>query len=138
LSDDLSKAPCKELFNAGVHGLYVWRCVQVQRRIDRAIKSYLKRGGTWKRYPTATHGNRRIAALVFEGSSVAKFRDPGFDMNTVLDEQQLIGLVDSRLNALAEQVEKHYPNSIIPTLFKNLKKCEHLIAEVRGSLQTAA
>lgn len=134
LWDDLSKAPYKELFNAGVPGLYVWRCVQVQRRIDRGIESYLKRGGTWKRYPIATHGNRLIAALAFESLPVAKFRDPAFDMTTVLDDQHVIQLVDSRLNALAEQVERHYPNSIIPTLFKNLKKCEHLAGAVRASV----
>ena len=42
------------------------------------------------------------------------------------------GIVDTRLEELLGQFEKVYSNSIIPTLFKNQKKCENLVALVLG------
>lgn len=134
LWDDTSKPPYKELFNASVPGLHVWRCVQVQRRIDRALETYLKRGGIADHYAVATHGNRLVAALVFEGLPVSTFRDPSFDLDTVGAENTIFSMCDHRLRTLASLVDEHYPNSIIPTLFKNLNKCEHLMKEARSRL----
>ena len=134
LWDDISKAPYKELFNASVPGLYVWRAVQVQRRIDHALDTFFKRGGTYRDYPTATHGNRLIAALVFSALPVERFRDPNFDIEVVASESLITELVDVRVAALAVEVRKHFANAIIPTLFKNLKKCELLFAETRAAI----
>ncbi len=136
LWDDIGKGPYKELFNASVPGLHVWRCVQAQRRIDKALETHHKRGPARhsKTYPVATHGNRLVATLVFQELPVNSFRDPSFDLESVAAEARIIKLVDSYLDALVTQVEKHYSNSIIPTLFKNLKKCEHLIKEIRSSI----
>jgi hypothetical protein len=136
LWEDLTKAPYKELFNASVPGLHVWRCVQIQRRIDKALDTRSKRGGPYnsKRYAVATHGNRLVSALVFETLPIIKFKDPIFEIDTIGSETQIIQLVDRHLEILLEQVEKHFQNSIIPTLFKNLKKCELLVNEARKVL----
>ncbi len=133
LWDDPSKAPYKELFNTSVPGLFVWRCVQVQRRIDEALETRGKRSGTAnsKRRPIATHGNRIVAALVFDGLPVDRFKEPGFDIETVASSSTITSLVDSRLEALLDRFEKHYGGSMIPTLFKNLSKCEHLVGLIR-------
>jgi hypothetical protein len=136
LWDDLSKAPYKELFNADLPGLSVWRCVQVQRRIDRALDTRYKRGGgeQTKRHAVDTHGNRLLAALVFQALPVTRFRDPSFDVESLASETHVTALVDVRLDALVSQVERHYSNAIIPTLFKNLNKCEHLVKEAQAAL----
>lgn len=136
LWEDLSKAPYKELFNASVPGLKVWRCVQIQRRIDKALSSRLTRGGAGpgKLLPVATHGNRIVAGLVFDNLPVSRFLDPGFEIETSASEPQIQDLVDRQLDGLVAQVETHYPVSIIPTLFKNLKKCEHLFGETKRAL----
>ena len=131
LWDDIAKAPYKELFNPNIPGLYVWRCVQIQRRIDRSLDSYVKRKGERKHYAIVTHGNRLISALVFGAMPVTKFREPGFDIETVAGESRITSLVDASVLALASLLETYYPNSIIPTLFKNLNKCEHLAKEAR-------
>jgi AIPR protein len=138
LWDDISKAPYKELFNANVPGIYVWHCVQVQRRIDRALETFLKRGGNADQYGVATHGNRLIAAMVFDGLPVAAFRDPSFDLEAVAPENVITRMCDERLDILFKLVEAHYTNSIIPTLFKNLKKCEHLMQEARRTISERA
>jgi hypothetical protein len=105
--------------------------VQVQRRIDRALETYLKRGGNIENYGVATHGNRLIAAMVFEGLSMATFRDPSFDLEAAAPDSVITSMCDERLDILAKLVDTHYQKSIIPTLFKNLKKCEHLMKEAR-------
>lgn len=136
LWEDLSKAPYKELFNPSVSGLYAWRCVQVQRRIDEALEGRSKRPGAQnlKRRPIATHGNRLVAALVFENLPISKFNDPALDFETTAATASLIQLVDDRLELLLAQFEKHYAGSMIPTLFKNLQKCENLMNLVKNEL----
>jgi hypothetical protein len=135
LWDDIGKPPYKELFNAAVPGVFVWRCVQIQRRIDKAIESYVKRTSATEDYGLVTHGNRIIGALVFEALPVSRFKQPIFDIDTVASEYQIAALVDARVRLLSTLLETLYPNSIIPTLFKNLKKCEQLAAEARVQLK---
>jgi hypothetical protein len=134
LWEDISKPPYKELFNASVPGLHVWRCTQVQRRIDNALATAGRRVTVLKRDPIATHGNRLIAALVFDRLPVAKFKEPDFSADSEASDQRVQELVDDTLKGLATQMALHYPNSIIPTLFKNLTKCEHLAKEVKKQL----
>jgi hypothetical protein len=136
LWDDINKSPYKELFNASVPGLHVWRCIQIQRRKDKTIDSYARRTKSWSSYGLTTHGNRIIAALVFESLPVKKLKEPIFDFETIVTDEQLTQLVDSRIFHLSTVLGTHYPNSIIPTLFKNLKKCEHIAKEARILIST--
>jgi hypothetical protein len=131
LWDDINKAPYKEIFNASIPGLHVWRCVQIQRRIDKAIESYFKRTKLWNGFGLTIHGNRIIAALVFESLPVKQFKEPNLELDLSASDEQIIMLVDCRIKALNDVLKQYYPNSIIPTLFKNLKKCEHLVKEAR-------
>ena len=134
LWDDVSKAPYRELFNASVPGLYVWRCVQLQRRIDRGISGYVKRTGATRDLGLVTHGNRIIAMLVFAALPVQRLKEPAFEPTTSITDAVITSLVDSRTQILSELLEVHYSNSIVPTLFKNLKKCEHLAGEAQKRL----
>jgi hypothetical protein len=136
LWDDINKAPYKTIFNASIPGLHVWRCVQVQRRIDKAIESYGKRTKNLTCYGLTTHGNRIISALVFESLPVKQFMKPNFELETCASDEQIIMLVDNQVEVLNNALKQYYPNSIIPTLFKNLKKCEHLVKEARVILNT--
>ena len=131
LWDDIKKTPYKEIFNPSVPGLYVWRCVKIQRRIDKAMESFCKRADAYGNYGLTIHGNRLIAALVFEALPVGDFKNPSFDPESAMSEELLTNLVDRRIEVLSNLLEQHYPNSIIPTLFKNLNKCEHLAEEAR-------
>ncbi|MDN5941283.1 MAG: AIPR family protein [Nitrospira sp.] len=107
LWEDVSKAPYKELFNPDVPGLYIWRAVQAQRRIDEALESRGKRGGSvnTKRKPIATHGNRIIAALVFASLPTSRFRDPAFDYAGAASSSVIMPLVDDRLEKLVAQLK---------------------------------
>jgi hypothetical protein len=138
LWDDMSKAPYKELFNASVPGLHVWRCVQVQRKIDQALDTYSARTKMRSHVGVTTHGNRLIAALVFEKLPVALFRQPSTDLETLASQTDINSLVDGTVLPIALLLEKFYPNAMIPTLFKNQSKCEDLADKLRkvlGGLQ---
>jgi hypothetical protein len=132
LWEDLSRAPYKELFNPAVSGLFAWRCVQTQRHIDKALDSYTRRTKHGHHLAIVTHGNRIVAMLAFADLPTRKFKDPVFDFATCVTAPTIEAIVDRRVGELASLVVKHYPNAIIPTLFKNLKKCEHLVAEAKA------
>jgi hypothetical protein len=75
-----------------------------------------------------------IAALVFEALSLDRLKDPATSLDLVAPEGDLVRLADARISVLADLLKKHYEGSIVPTLFKNLTKCEHLADEFRLSL----
>ena len=134
LWEDIAKAPYCELFNPSVPGLHVGRCVQIQRKIDRALENCARRMNSYNNYGLTTHGNRIIATLVFDALPVTRFKEPAFDAFAAITDDAIFTFVDDRVRILGDLLEKHYPNSIIPTLFKNLRKCEHLATEARNVL----
>jgi hypothetical protein len=109
----------------------VWRCVQVQRKIDHALDTYAARAKTRGNAGITTHGNRLVAALVFERLPVNLFKQPSTDLETFASEGQVVSLADQNVTLLAQPLDQFYPNAMVPTLFKNLSKCEDLAEEVR-------
>ena len=134
LWEDTSKAPYKELFNGGVPGLSVWRAVQMQRRIERAIENAVRARGGRLVYNVGTHGNRFVSALIFSALEVVRFKDPAYSPEIAVTDEVLAKLTDARVSAVVAALTKHYGNAMIPTLFKNAKKCEHIAAEVKRGL----
>jgi hypothetical protein len=130
LWEDLKKAPYKELFNPTVSGMYVWRCVQTQRKIDKALSQVIAQHKLWtgRGYGVAVHGNRVIAALVFASLGASQFASPQFAFDPNVTDVRIYAEVENHFTKLKDVLGKHYPNAIIPTLFKNLSKCKHLFA----------
>ncbi len=131
LWEDIRKAPYKEIFNPSISGVYVWRCVQIQRFIDKILDQELKEP-FFQYKAIAVHGNRIVSALVFSEISGENLKDTSFDFTAILKESFLKPLVIKQLTGLIVCVDKDYPNAIIPTLFKNLKKCEALMNKVQA------
>lgn len=128
LWEDLGKAPYKELFNPNVSGMYVWRCVQVQRKIDKALGNVIRKQHlvTGRGYGVAVHGNRLISAMVFRGLNPKEFSNPDLAFEKTVSDEKILEEVEKYFGKLRGALEKHYSNAIIPTLFKNLSKCRHL------------
>ena len=82
-------------------------------------------------YGIAVHGNRLIAALTLEKLHADRFIDPNFKFDDLIDEPKVTALTLDQFQKLKENVEQHYVNAIIPTLFKNLTKCKHLVEIAR-------
>lgn len=125
LWENLDKGPYKELFNPDVSGPYVWRCVQLQRLIDKFLSSQAKTL-TGREYSILVHGNRMIAAAVFRSLDTNKLKDPNFNMALVANESVVEPLVNQAIKKLKDQITSNYGTAVIPTLFKNLTKCRTL------------
>jgi hypothetical protein len=130
LWENIDKVPYKELFNGSVPGIYVWRCVLAQRKIDQCLDALMKELGldSGRDYGVAVHGNRMIAALVFNGLDIKHHRNPQSDFDTLLNGNAIADLTRQSYLALRDAVAERYANAMIPTLFKNLTKCRDLFA----------
>jgi hypothetical protein len=127
LWEDISRSPYKEIFNPNVSGMYIWRCVQIQRKIDELLDSISNNpelSGRDSRI--AVYGNRLIASMVFDSFGSSHFSNPNYDFSLLLQNADIRNKTDQYFQKLKEAVEEHYSTSIIPTLFKNLNKCRHL------------
>jgi hypothetical protein len=129
LWENIEKAPYKELFNASVPGLYVWRCVQAQRKIDQALDSLLKDLGVaaGRDYGVAVHGNRLIAALVFDAIKIKDYKDPEKDFAALFAGGEISKLTRDYHARVRKVLADDYANALIPTLFKNQTKCKDVM-----------
>jgi hypothetical protein len=130
---DTSTAPYKELFNPSVSGAQLWHAVQVQRKIDRALASYAKRTKR-DNYAVTTHGNRLVAALVFAMLPRPSIEELASSVDEGVSETAANELTDAAVEAVAAQLRRAFPSSIIPTLFKNQQKCEAVFYGAREAL----
>ncbi len=113
--------------------MYVWRCVQLQRIIDRTLDSFgitLKGKGKIVKDKIAVHGNRLIAAMVFlEIMRQYDLKEYDIEFENILVNNNVEFLTEKYYSLLKKSVDKEYPNAVIPTLFKNLTKCTGLYYE---------
>jgi hypothetical protein len=131
LWENLDKAPYKQLFNASINGIYVWRCVQLQREIDSALEKIATAalGKSGREYGVAIHGNRVTSALVFKRLEPKKFLDPGFPFQDVMSSGTALNFSRKSYEKLLKNVASDYGNAMIPTLFKNQTKCKDLYSK---------
>jgi hypothetical protein len=128
LWENLEKPPYRALFNPSVTGLRLWRCVQIQRLIDRSIEKSVAalsdvRG---RSYSVFVHGNRMIASDIFSQIPKQKLIDPAASIDDVSAPAYIDSLVLAAHDRLFTRLEAKYPGSVIPTLFKNASKCKVL------------
>lgn len=127
LWDDIDnpKSLYKGLFNPSVSGLFLYRCVLIQRMIDKNLEEAKKISG-WKENSIFTHGNRFISSMIFNTIDPKRLKDPAFNFETHIQDSEIKSLAYKFNSNLKTNLDKYYSNAIIPTLFKNLKKCNHL------------
>lgn len=132
LWEDINRAPYKELFNPAISSLFLWRSVQLQRLIDRSLDSMASLDALAGRdLALVVHGNRMIAAMVFRTLLVRQFGDPAFDFGTVFTDEKVLDAVRTAYTRLKNELDATYPNAIIPTLFKNMTKCNDLFENTK-------
>jgi hypothetical protein len=123
LWENLSKAPYKQLFNAGVTGPSVWQAVQAFRAVDQALvaegKNHIGRDGL-----VCVHGNRFIewAALRSLGMATSQAFAP--------IAAQVPTVVRATVATVVAGVKAEHPDSYPASLFKNLSKCKTLAAKL--------
>jgi hypothetical protein len=119
LWEDLSKAPYKQLFNAGVTGPAVWQAVQAMRTVDQALAATTKTY-SGRENLICVHGNRFIqwAALRRLGYAIAQ----PFSKS----EGEVLAAVQATVAKVIELVKADFADSYPASLFKNLAKCKAL------------
>ena len=123
LWEDISKAPYKQLFNAGVSGPHVWQVVQALRAVDVALSIEAKKY-TGRDSLICVHGNRFIEWATLKAVGLAA----GQTLASV--ESSLPSLVESTIAKLVAAVKTDYADSYPASLFKNLSKCKALAAKM--------
>lgn len=122
LWEDTSKTPYIRLFNDSTNSLYVLRTVLIQRLIDEAILKLInEKKQTNYEKSFYSYGNRLIAMKIFDDLPKKEFSRPEFDIKTI--EYDFIQNVKKYHDKIMEIIEKEYPNSVIPILFRNFTKC---------------
>jgi len=109
--------------------MYIWRCVQVQRKIDARLEAILKSLGvdSGRDSGIAVHRNRLIAMLVFRILDSKQFLNANYPFETSTSMSSISMSTEAYYGKLRDQVAIHYGNAIISRLFKNLSKCKHLV-----------
>jgi hypothetical protein len=138
LWEDIEKAPYKVLFNGSVSGLYLWRCVQVQRKIDQSLDALLKAMGvnSGREYGVAVHGNRLIASLVFAALKISDYKDPDKDLSSLLANDAISAATGHFCDLVRQIIAADYSNALIPTLFKNQTKCKDIVQKCNDETST--
>ncbi|HCM0734349.1 TPA: AIPR family protein [Vibrio parahaemolyticus] len=126
--ENLSKAPYKSIFNPNVSGVYVSNVVKSLRVIEsllsEKIDSLTKKSG--REYGILVHGNRMIALLVFSDLNLSKLaNDYVFELSEREFEESFAKVVVN----LSREVEAHYADKILGTLFKNTTICKDLYSK---------
>ncbi|QRG66007.1 AIPR family protein [Brevibacillus choshinensis] len=133
LWEDIEKAPYKSLFNPQLSGLYMWRCVRIQRKIDSAIQT-LSSQKTNREHSIVIHGMRLLSHLVFQEIDLKQLGNPLFDFDTFLNTFDFNKSILDNYGWLVDELDKNYGNTaVIPTLFKNSTKCTNLVRKIKSS-----
>lgn len=120
LWEDISKAPYRSLFNAGMSGPVVWSVVQHMRLIDDALQTEAKKR-SGRDALICTHGNRMI-----QWASYRRLEGPAD-----FSEAAVKSVVAQVVGDVIAAVKATFPESYPASLFKNLAKCK-LIATKLG------
>ena len=125
--DDISRPPYTKIFNAGVTSVFLYRCVLASREIDRHINKVLTRSTIESGLRgVGVHGNRIVSGLVFSCLSKKNLCDPSVEHNECVNSMRISEITERMLFELSKQVSKNFSGTVLPTLFKNRKKCQML------------
>lgn len=120
--NDLKKAPYKSIFNASTSGAQAFNATIMSRRIDAWIekkkKTIVRKSGS--QWGILIHGNRILAAAVFEKYGVQKLSKPIKDFpKEMMNETALDDLCTDIYKKMIKSADKHYPNKFLAVLFKS-------------------
>ncbi|MCK0150776.1 AIPR family protein [Marivita sp. S6314] len=136
--NDLSRAPYKSIFNARTSGARAFNAVRVLRAVDEWIserKSQADRrsGYSWG---LLVHGNRAIAASVFERLGMAMLDQP---ISEFPDDYETIvyRVCDEVYPVMLNHLETDFPNKALAVLFKGPTNCKAIYESVSTQLAEA-
>lgn len=124
---DITAAPYKALFNAATSSRRLWSLVQLERRIDKAVKTLSDQASPTER-GIVVHGNRFIMHCVIRRvSSSGDISNSAEISNSIIEDA-----VKHVLAGVRAVIESTYRDAYLAPLFKNVKKCSDIRRRYEG------
>jgi len=126
---DLTKPPYKVIFNPSVSGAFAFNVTVAHRHIEAWIdkkKASLSKKKSGPKWGVLIHGNRILAAAIFNRLGAGNFSKPISEFPTWLKSQNLDVHAEKSYNAMVDLLEKKYPGKWLAVLFKNPSMSKHV------------
>lgn len=135
LSEDITKAPYKVLFNTGTNSYKLLNAVLVIREVEKKLK-IKKSEATGKTRAACVHGNRIIEHLILQ---VIK-KDRSFSENVIsitAINEQIDSLLEKIVSIITRELETTFSDSYPLNVVKNQAKSRIIIDAVKTELESS-
>lgn len=131
LSEDISKAPYKVLFNPSTNSFSLLNSVLIIRQVEKNLLKK-KEQLTGRERLVAVHGNRFLSYCILQSMKTA----PEFE-KSILDIAQISQEVESHMDTYFPKavacINTLYPESYPANIFKNTTKCKAILEQVNAA-----
>lgn len=132
LSEDITKAPYKALFNASTNSFSVLNAVLYMREIERYLQQKRVRAEDNKERLVCINANRFITHIILQKvHEQSEFSTSVIDKNTI--KSNITPFVDSYVSQITQDINELYPDSYTANVFKNTAKCKKLADKINSS-----
>lgn len=134
LSDDITKAPYKALFNYATNAFELLNSVLVVREVEKIIQSR-KQALSGKEYGACVHGNRLMEHIVLQeikkenefSNSVVNINDIKTKIKTIIDNILPIITLE-----LATTYQESYPANVFKNQTKSKELCDKIMKQIKN------
>lgn len=132
LSEDITKAPYKALFNASTNSFSVLNAVLYMREIERYLQQKRVRAEDNKERLVCINANRFITHIILQKvHKQSEFSTSVIDKNAI--KSNITPFVDSYVSQITQDINELYPDSYTANVFKNTAKCKKLADKINSS-----
>lgn len=135
LSDDITKAPYKALFNPRTNAFHLVNAVKIIREVEKVLQEK-KRMCSGKEYGTCVHANRLIEHIILQ-----KVREEKSFSETIINvddmRDNIKKMVDRIAKAIVHELNNKYADSYPANVFKNQTKVKDICDKVTGGILDA-
>lgn len=128
LSEDITKAPYKVLFNPGTNSYELLNSVLLMREIEKYLRAKKEQSNNNRSRLVSIHGNRFILHAVLQ-----KMKNASSFSSAVMDKSEMdviIQFIDEMLPLITQTMDELYPESYPANIFKNVTKCKEIEIKV--------
>ncbi|MGI6057345.1 MAG: AIPR family protein [Bilifractor sp.] len=125
LTDDISKAPYKRLFNSSTNSFIIINSVLLDRIVEKILTEERKKS-SGKQKLVCIHGNRFIEYCCLQRY---KIEISDFDQEVVVNnsmEQEIAQTIVELITAITSIINQLYSDSYPANIFKNQSKCQEI------------
>ena len=124
LSDDITKAPYKALFNPSTNSFELLNSVMIIREVEKMLQAH-KAKCSGKEYASCVHGNRLIEYVILQNEKTkAGFSDSVWDISTHLSD--IKNVLDMIIPEISRALSDEYSDSYPASIFKNQTKSKEI------------